>query len=198
MKKRYLILVLLSFINCKEIQSSKEESIVSLFEAVFYSTNLKNKEITIDSLNNKIRNSDPYYYKIIISDSLNNGVDYNFKTLDSLKRTPDINNLSICYKSKDSLLINNLVEKQEYLDKYLENIDINTEEIFAEFSIESNKSGSMNIREWDDSIKLLKKILKKITEKQIINKTNKPFRILFIFKGNCYLQPGPPPGNDTD
>ena len=51
----------------------------------------------------------------------------------------------------------------------------------------------MNVAEWKNSINLLKVILKKITEKQIIKNEDKPFRMLFILKGDCYLQPGPPP-----
>ncbi|UOX34287.1 hypothetical protein LXD69_01930 [Flavobacterium sediminilitoris] len=193
MKKIFLILILSFFVNCKRNTDFNNEDCVSLFETIFYSSNLKENIESVNLLNNKILKSEPYYYKIIISDSLKNGVDYDFKLLRDKQRTPDINQLSICYKTKDSILINNIIEKQANLDKYLNIINLNGDEIFTEFSIESSKSGKMNVAEWKNSINLLKVILKKITEKQIIKNEDKPFRMLFILKGDCYLQPGPPP-----
>lgn len=194
MKKKFLFLAMLFiFMNCRTNSELNNESFDSLFRTIFYSENLKQNKDVVDLLNKKILESDFYDYKIIISDNLMNGVDYNISILNDDTRTPDINSLSICYKSKDFILVNNLKVSQENLDEYLKDINVSREQIFTEFSIDSSKSGHLTIKEWENCISLLKRILKNITEKQITNKTSKPYRMLFTFKGLCY-----PTGNGKD
>lgn len=193
MKNISFIVLFFLFINCEDNIKNENENIATLFKNVFYETSKKNKEESIALLNDKIKNSKSYFYKIMITDSLKNGIDYDIDEFNEEHWSPHIAHLTICYKSRDSILIENLENSIHYLDKYIDRINFDNDEIFTEFSIEASKSGKMSVEEWENSIDLLKTILRKITKKQINDKTNKLFRTLFIFKAGCYSQPGPPP-----
>lgn len=117
----------------------------------------------------------------------------NWSLEDDSMGMPDRTALTTCCKSKDSILVNNLIEKKVDLNWYIKSIDTSSVEIFIDFSIEASKSGKMNEQEWRNCIAYLKKILSKITVLKKSISSDIDFRVLLIFKGDCYSNSGPPP-----
>ncbi len=190
----FIVILTLFFFNCKrEGKVNEINNVTDLIETLYLNKN-NNKfqhTKTIHLLNDSINLKSAYEMTIIIEDYLGNR-NYSFKSVDINNIYPIKSNLSVCYKEKDSILVNNLFEKDGDLEWYFKYILENEkDEIFIDFSIDETVSGKMNKEEWINCMNYLSFYLNKLTEIQNVN--NKKFRLHFIFKGRCFMQPGPPP-----
>jgi hypothetical protein len=191
--KTYILISSFFFLfNCKKEETLNKEKNSQLNKILIENINSTYNIDLLNSFNDSIKKYDFYELRFLIEDSLGS-YNYDIEKVSTEQIFPDISNLTICYKSKDSILINNLFVKDNNLDLFINYImkDDEVKEVFTEFLISETVSDKMNMEEWQDCINYLKVVLNKMT---IIQKNkNIKFRVLLVFKTACFLQPGPPP-----
>ena len=198
MKKFYkysflFVLILSSCKNKNELDEISTKDISFLFEKIFYK-NIQDDDYSnyVKDLNKQLKETKKYDSSILIEEKLYNGIDYYFKKHDfENNRTPDKADVSICYKSDSLTLINNQLYNKETFNKIIINLfKSKKDEFYVEFSI--NTDNTLSVNEWKKCINFLKYTLKHCSDAQVKNKSRKPFRMLFIFKSDCFLNSGPP------
>ena len=110
----FLLIFIISF-SCKEkkVNLNSFNNISKIFEKAFYNTVNENFNEYTDSLNQFLINKKNYKINLMIEKSNLLEREWVFNDwIYNSNEIPDIGDLTVCYKSKDSILINNLDEKK--------------------------------------------------------------------------------------